>query len=168
MKKKLLYLMSCWIIFIGLFMLAHSILSKIIMYYQRMPAIETAQAYQLISRYKQSVINFYQETGRCPTMKDKKQIIPKIEAYTYVKVVRFLADQQNKICFISVEMRDDTPSRDVKNQTLAIAYKTDQPQANNWICYTSINSIYTIKECRGNSLPDSFLKALAMYKRNMR
>ena len=116
MKKKLLYLMSCWIIFIGLFMLAHSILSKIIMYYQRMPAIETAQAYQLISRYKQSVINFYQETGRCPTMKDKKQIIPKIEAYTY----------------------------------------------------TSINSIYTIKECRGNSLPDSFLKALAMYKRNMR
>lgn len=168
MNRKTVTIISFWIIFIGLFILGHKILSNIIIHYQQMPATETKQAYQLISQYKQSVINFYQQMGRCPDMADKKQIIPTVEAYTYVKIIRFLGDPESKTCFISAQMREDTPSKDVKNQFITLAYKVDQPPTNNWICYTNIKNINTIKYCRGHALPNNFLKALANYKRTIK
>lgn len=167
MKKRTSFIIGFWVILIILFMVGHKILSKVILYYQQMPAIETKEAYQLISHYKRAVASFYQKTGRCPTMAEKKQIIPQEQAYNYVKFIRLLADEEKKTCFISAVMREDTPSRDVKNQLVTIAYKADQ-HADNWSCYTSINNIYTIEACRNRPLPSSFRKALADYERNIK
>lgn len=167
LKKRISFIIGFWVILIILFLIGHKILSKVILHYQQMPSIETKEAYQLISHYKHSLESYYVKMGRCPSMAEKNQLIPQMSAHQYVKFIRLLADEQTKTCFIAAVMRDDTPSRDVKNQLVTIAYRADQP-INKWSCYTSVNNIYTIKACRDRPLPNSFLRALADYERNMK
>lgn len=169
MKRKTIFIIGFGVIFIILFIVSHAVLSKVILHYQKMPATETAEAYQIISDYKQQVIDFYQTQGRCPVMADKSQIVPEVKAYTYVSTIRLLADPQSNSCFIVAVMRTDTPSVGVKGELLTIAYQADQSNQGaegNWLCYTSITHIYTLEACRNRPLPMSFQRALADYERN--
>lgn len=167
-KKRTVIIIGFWVIFIVAFIVSHKVLSDIIIHYQKRPAAETKEAYQLITHYQSVVAKFYQENGRCPLMSDKKQIIPNVEAYHYVKTIRLLADQVNNTCFIMAVMRDDTPNKDVKNGLITIAYDTRQPLQEDWPCYTDITNIYTIEACRNNPLPQNLQRVLSEYTKSLK
>lgn len=160
-RKK--FVIGFWVIFALLFIVSHKFLASIILDYQRRPAVETEEAYQLMRQYQQSVLTFYKQYHRCPVMTDKSLIIQKVEAYHYVKTIRFLEDPAIKMCFINAVMRKDTPSKVVKGGLLIIAYDTNKPN-DNWHCYTNIESKYTVSPCRDRPLPQSFLHIVQQYE----
>ena len=165
MQKKTRFMIGFWLVFIVLFIIGHIILSNIIMYYQQRPAIETAEAYDVMSQYKQSVLAFYNDKGYCPTMVEKEQISGAPKAYRYVESLRLLRDDSTKTCFISAVMREDTPSPSVKGKTLVIVYNSSM--AKPWACYTDINDKYVINACLDHPLPMAFKQALASYLSNL-
>lgn len=166
-KKRTVFIIAFWVIFVVLFIVSHKVLSKIIIHYQKSPAEETTQAYQLIKQYQQPVIEFYKQYQRCPTMADKKQLIATAEAYHYVKTIRLLADPTTNSCFITAVMRSDTPSKDVKNGLITIVYDVSQMPTNDWPCYTNITNIYTVATCRNKPLPENFQRAHSEYIRSI-
>lgn len=166
-KKRTAFIIGFWIIFVMLFIVSHKILSDIILHYQKRPALETQQAYQLVKQYQQPLISFYKKYKRCPTMADKQQLIPQMEVHEYIKTIRFLADEHSNTCFITAVMRNDTPSKDVKNGLIAIAYDVNQMPQQEWPCYTNITNIYTVETCRNNPLPENLQRVLTEYTRSI-
>lgn len=163
-RKK--FIIVFWIVFVLLFIVSHKFLASIIIDYQHRPAIETQEAYELMMRYQQPVLAFYKQYQRCPLMADKSLIITEVEAYHYVKTIRFLEDATSKTCFINVVMRDDTPSKAVKGRLLTIAYQANRLN-DNWYCYTNIESKYTVSSCRHRPLPQNFLQVIKQYEQSI-
>lgn len=166
-KKRTVFIIGFWVIFVVLFIVSHKLLSNIIIHYQQSPAQETTEAYQLIKQYQQPIIEFYKQHQRCPSMADKKQLMPEVEAYHYVKTIRLLADPANHSCFITAVMRGDTPSEDVKNGLITLAYDVSQMPINDWACYTNITNIYTVAACRNKPLPENFQRVHREYIRSI-
>lgn len=166
MKKKTKFIIGFWLVFIVLFLIGHVILSKIIMYYKERPAIETAEAYDVMKQYQQGVLAFYDDNGYCPSMADKERIEGKPRAYHYVESIRLLRDKTMKTCFISAVMRKDTPSRSVKNKILVMAYNASIQEP--WKCYTNIKDEHVISACFDHPLPIEFEQALTRYLNDLK
>lgn len=161
MQKKTKFIIGFWFVFLVLFIIGHIILSKIIIYYIERPAIETAEAYDVMGQYKSAVLAFYNDKGYCPTMADKAQLEGVPKAYEYVGSIRLLRDASTKTCFIAAVMRTDTPSRAVKGKTMVIAYNAAMLKP--WECYTDIKNKYVVSPCLNRPLPMDFKQALTMY-----
>lgn len=165
MQKKTKYIIGFWFVFMVLFIIGHIILSKIIVYYQQRPAIETAEAYEVLQQHQQQLVTFYQVNGYCPRMADKDKILGTPKAYHYVESIRLLQDKTSTTCFIAAVMRLDTPSQSVKGKTVVVGYNPLKPES--WECYTDIEDKHVVSACFNHPLPIAFKQALSSYLREL-